>query len=102
MVLKTNKSTIVGVNRKAFNRVGVIFKYFIMKKKFLIPCAAAFMMVLAFSFGSNANTSDTESSNLFVESDNIAFAESGGCLYRGSWYCFPPNAPGKYHHVYHP
>ena len=58
------------------------------------------MMVLAFSFGSNANTSDTESSNLFVESDNIAFAEGGTCIYRSGWYCFPSGQNGQYHRVY--
>jgi hypothetical protein len=55
-----------------------------MKKKFLIPIAGVFLMTLAFSFSGNSKSSTNEEmSNLFVSSDNIAFAEGGNCI---SWF----------------
>ncbi len=58
-----------------------------MKKKFLIPVAGLFMFAMALSF---TNSSNDENDTLFLESDNIAFAESGagGCI-TGSGRCVP-------------
>lgn len=56
-----------------------------MKKKFLIPTlgVVAFAMALTFS-----TSSITESTPLFVDSDNIAFAqEVQECGYREEWLC---------------
>ena len=47
-----------------------------MKKKFLIPVLGLFTMALAFSFNNNSSSSSEELNGLFVESDNIAFAEN--------------------------
>ncbi len=50
-----------------------------MKKKFLIPVVGLFVCAMAFS--SLGNSSNSEASGLFVESDNIALAEGSG------WWC---------------
>jgi hypothetical protein len=54
-----------------------------MKKKFLIPVLGLFVMALAFSFNnsSSSSSSSDELAGLFINSDNIAFAEGQQCGY---------------------
>ncbi len=47
-----------------------------MKKKFLIPILGVFVCAMSFTFTNNSSTNDA--SGLFIESDNIALAESYG------------------------
>lgn len=60
-----------------------------MKKKFLIPILGMFVFAMVFSFSNNANSSNDGIASLFVESDNIAYAENIGahCTYSTGNYC---------------
>ncbi len=63
-----------------------------MKIKFLLPVLGMFLMAIAFS---NNNTSVTdELDQIFVESDNIAFAEGGYSCGPFLWRCTLPNNGG--------
>lgn len=65
-----------------------IFK--IMKRNFLIPVAGFFALAIAFS--ASGNSSQDETSNLFVGADNIAYADTGqDCGYRAAHYYVTDN-----------
>ena len=60
-----------------------------MKKKFLIPLLAVFTMIIVFAFSNVSKSSEAQNiNNMFVESDNIAYAETGVCRYRANWVCY--------------
>ena len=48
-----------------------------MKKKILIPILGLFTFALLFSFSNNTTSNNDEIISLFIDSDNIAYAEGG-------------------------
>jgi hypothetical protein len=66
-----------------------------MRKKFLIPLLAVFTMTMVFTFSNGSNSSQgQEPSSIFVETDNIAFAEGGRCCIYYGWYCINGSSYG--------
>ena len=63
-----------------------------MKKKILIPILGLFTFALLFSFSNNTTSNNDEIISLFIDSDNIAYAEGSGCLYpKQNYYCIDGN-----------
>ncbi len=63
-----------------------------MKKKILVPVLGLFVAVLAFSVSDNLSSTKEDMSSVFIESDNIAFAEGARCVYASGWICCYNNA----------
>jgi hypothetical protein len=71
-----------------------------MKKKFLIPLLAMFTMAMVFSFSNASNSSQTPDLNsIFIESDNIAYAEIPWCRHRYGSVCVR-DSHGYYNYEY--